>query len=120
MLMEMYLTLAVIGFAVFVTAILIGSYAREKKIGSTLTLLLICTIIFSVLAINSLSVTKQTCKNQVTQTELDADTNITTYTNQISCNNQRNPDQALGYLFAGLAALTIVLGFVYFFQGETQ
>lgn len=118
-----YLVLIVLGFFFLALGIYSGSYGQklayrdntfvqtDTKLGATIYLLLLSTIIFIVATLNSFSIESEHCENQVTQTVLVE--NTTTYTNQISCIIQRHSYEDVAYLLEGLMLFNVILGIVY-------
>lgn len=128
MLVSIYITLVLLAFVFFAWGMYNGSYGSrivvrsgntliyDTKLAVTVIVFLISALLFGILALSSLSVTKDYCENQVTQTVLTG--NTTAYTNQITCQTQRYPNQMLSALWTGLFLLAIIMPFVYIFKGE--
>lgn len=130
MLISIYIALILLAFVFLGLGLYNGAYgsklAVESKSGQgivyhskliiTISFLLIAALCFMAAALNSLAVTVDHCENQITQTVVSG--NTTTYTNQISCETVRHPNEMLGALWGGLFIFTVAMLFVYVFKGE--
>lgn len=119
MIIDIYLLLMVLGFIFLCLGIYSGSYGartnqdgiQDSKIGATVSFLMLSMILFSLVALNSMSVETEQCVNQITGQEGNS-TNLT-YSNSLSCTTQRYTYEFLAYLFSGLALYDVVMIFVY-------
>jgi len=116
MLEGIYTTLIVLGFFLLVGGLISG--ASKQKLGVTVSLLLLSTIIFSVLGLQSFNIEREYCENQVTQSLINGST--TNYANQISCTTQQHVDEGLGILFGSMIFLTVAFMLLFILSGRDK
>jgi len=102
MLISVYVALLVLGVVLCVAGLVSGS--AKLKLGLTVSLLLVSTIFFSVIGLESLNIEKEYC----------------TTSSPISCVVQRHSEEGVGALFGGLVLFNIAMMFVYVLSGREK
>lgn len=119
MLISIYMTFTISAFILLILGLLLKPKDRTGKghtMGVRVMFPIIAGIIFGVLAFASMNVTVPACSGQI-NSSIAINSSDTTYTSEILCEDQNYRDIVSSSMFIGLAAISMLIGFVKMFTG---